>query len=621
MAGIDIAKFKKQAKLKDRYQKQLQRLSSSGVDTNFIEKAVGEAVENLADVKTSSLVIYGEPQSGKTEMMICLTAKLLDDGHSIIVHLMNDSVDLLNQNLQRFKDSGLAPAPRGSSELLQSSTDHNPKELVVFCKKNTHDLTKLIARLKGKGKLVVVDDEADFATPNSKINQGTKTKINGLVGELLGKAGYYVGVTATPARLDLNNTFQNDAETWVEFPPHKKYTGQDVFFPLDKKVTYRLKLLDQGGSPEEARDAVVRFLVTVAFLNTRLGNRKEDNYTMLVHTSGSKTGHEADRARIEESVRALIDSESEEFDELVKQVHKTAQDLYPASDADELTSYIVRNASRATLVVLNSERDRKALGANATEPSSPFTFIIGGNIVSRGVTFPNLLSMFFTRNVKHRLQQDTYIQRARMFGARGSYLEHFELTIPSQLYADWHKCFTFHRLALATIKSNLGSPVWIGDNSVSVASGSSIDKATVRFDEGEMSFGTFEFSEDLDSTVKQGQTSVSTLKNLQKKIGSDALPAFLINYIDTALKSNPGSLAIHTASLVSYGSKTEQSTLSRGKGFIGKSQRETKKFPNASHHIKIFYNKQGRARLFYKFQGNLQFVKNLKNFVSPNGDK
>jgi hypothetical protein len=70
-------------------------------------------------------------------------------------------------------------------------------------------------------------------------------------------------------------------------------------------------------------------------------------------------------------------------------------------------------------VVLNSERDRTAAGDNATEPSSPFTIIIGGNIVSRGVTFPNLLTMFFTRNVRHKLQQDTYIQRARMFGARG----------------------------------------------------------------------------------------------------------------------------------------------------------------------------------------------------------
>ena len=58
----------------------------------------------------------------------------------------------------------------------------------------------------------MIDDEADYATPNSKINQGTKTAINDLVGKLLGGDGYYVGVTATPARPNLNNTFQNDTE-------------------------------------------------------------------------------------------------------------------------------------------------------------------------------------------------------------------------------------------------------------------------------------------------------------------------------------------------------------------------------------------------------------------------
>ena len=42
-------------------------------------------------------------------MMICLTAKLLDAGHGTIVHLMNDSVDLLIQNLDQFKLAGLAP--------------------------------------------------------------------------------------------------------------------------------------------------------------------------------------------------------------------------------------------------------------------------------------------------------------------------------------------------------------------------------------------------------------------------------------------------------------------------------------------------------------------------------
>jgi hypothetical protein len=610
---IDLAKFKKKAKLKDRYAKQLLRLQSKQRATVFIEQAVKDATSNLAASDAQALVIYGEPQSGKTEMMICLTARLLDEGYTTVVHLMNDSVDLLTQNLRRFKSSGLAPAPRSLSEFLLSSDAQKPQELVVFCKKNVRDLKKLIKRLKTRKEIVVIDDEADYATPNAKINQGTKTKINRFVGRLLGKSGSYVGVTATPARLDLNNTFQNDTAKWVNFPPHGEYTGQTVFFPLDKKVTYRLKLLNQGGNPKEAQEALVRFLVTVAYLNT-YENGAEENYTMLVHTSGKREDHEADRVRIEESVKALIDSDSKEFDELVTRVHKSAKELYPKKDADLLTNYVVANASRSTLVVLNSERDRKAAGENATEPSSPFTIIIGGNIVSRGVTFPNLLAMFFTRNVKHRMQQDTYIQRARMFGARGKYLKHFELTIPTQLYSDWHRCFVFHKLALDTIKGNLGSPVWIGDKRVSIAAESSVDKSSVVLDKGEMSFGIFDHSAKLDALVSKDPQDINTLKKLRIKIGNDALPKFLIDYIDAVSQGGAGLLAIHTASSIEgYGAKANQKTISRAKGFMGKSQLETKRFPNAIHHVKIFRNKHCRARLFYKFAGSLQFVQNPKD--------
>ncbi|MGH7782984.1 MAG: Z1 domain-containing protein, partial [Candidatus Binatia bacterium] len=356
MAGkLDIAKYKLKAKLKDRYAKQLNRLQAAGNATACVEEAVEGAIKNLAAVNSASLVIYGEPQSGKTEMMICLTAKLLDDDHVTIVHLMNDSVDLLAQNLRRFKSSGLAPAARGLSELLQSTDDQNRQELVVFCKKNRRDLDKLIRRLSGRKRLVVIDDEADYASPNSKINQGARTKINELVGKLIGNDGYYVGVTATPARLDLNNTFQNDTEKWVNFPPHSRYTGQDVFFPLDKKVTYRLTFLNQAGNPQEAQAALVRFLVSVAYLNC-YENGEEKNYTMLVHTSGKKEDHEADRTAIEKSFRSLIDRNSSNFGTLVTEVYAAAQKLYPEKDADLLTDYVVENASRATLVVLNSER-------------------------------------------------------------------------------------------------------------------------------------------------------------------------------------------------------------------------------------------------------------------------
>jgi hypothetical protein len=608
---IDLEKFKKKAKLKDRYARQLQRLHDKGIAPGCIEEAVNGSVTNLASARSSSLVIYGEPQSGKTEMMICLTAKLLDKGHSTIVHLMNDSVDLLTQNLRRFKSSGLAPAPRGLSELLQSDTQ-KPQELVVFCKKNPRDLKNLIKRLKGKSNVVVIDDEADYATPNAKINQGTKTKINRLVGRLIGKDGSYVGVTATPARLNLNNTLKNDTAKWVRFPSHAKYTGQDVFFPLDHKVSYRRKLLVQGGSPKEARSALVRFLVTVAYLNSYV-NGEEQNYTMLVHTSGKKQDHEDDPVAVEKSIQALIDTEGKDFGALVTEAHQVAEQLYPDADPDRLTEYVVENASRTSPVVLNSERDRKALGDNATDPSSPFTVIIGGNIVSRGVTFPNLLSMFFTRDVKHKLQQDTYIQRARMFGARGGYLKHFELTIPSQLYADWHKCFIFHRLALATIDHKLGSPVWIGDRRVSVAADSSINKATVALDKGEMSFGMFDYSPNLDQTVLKDQSDVRTLEKLRKKIGNEALPQFLIDYIKATLPGGKKSLAIHEASSIAgYKKSANQKAISRKKGFIGNPQLESKRFPQAVHHIKILFNAKGKARLFYKFKGSLQFIQNLK---------
>lgn len=610
MRVFDLEKFKAKAKLENRYEKQLQRLTTKGTQTDCIQAAVNGAVQNLTLAKTSALVIYGEPQSGKTEMMICLTAKLLDEGYKVIVHLMNDSVDLLSQNLRRFRESGLAPAPRTSTELLQTAGDQLPNELVVFCKKNGRDLTKLTDRIKVMDKAVVIDDEADYATPNSKVNQGVKTPINDLVEQLIGKDGFYIGVTATPARLNLNNTYENDAEKWVQFAPHAKYTGQEVFFPLDKKVTYRLKYLQQGGNPEEARDALVRFLVTAAHLN--LVGDNEKNWTMLVHTSGKKLDHEADRITIEEAVHALTESDSPQFAALVSRVYSTAQELYPGGDPEDITSYVVSNASRTSLVVLNSLRDRNSAGESATEPSSPFTIIIGGNIVSRGVTFPNLLAMFFTRNVQHKLQQDTYIQRARMFGARGAYLEHFELTIPTQLYADWHRCFVFHRLALETIKTNLGSPVWIGDSRVSVASSGSIDKARVAFDKGEMSFGILAFDPGLDELVQAGQTDVGTLVKLRDAVGEAALPTFLIEYVKAVMAGGGGTLAIHTASsIASYGESADQETIARAKGFMGKSQLEPKKFPTAAHHVKIFHNKAGKARVFYKYQGSLQFIQNI----------
>ena len=119
-----------------------------------------------------------------------------------------------------------------------------------------------------------------------------------------------------------------------------------------------------------------------------------------------------------------------------------------------------------------------------------------------------------------------------MFGSRGDYLEHFELTIPQSLYDDWRTCFIYHRLALYTIKENLGSPVWMGDGRVSVASAASINKATATYNRGEMSFQMFDITDDVGAMMSTTTIGTTSLWALRQKIGNAALPEFLIKYIE-----------------------------------------------------------------------------------------
>lgn len=610
----DFTAMARKVALKTQFQRQLNRLKSAQQQIDCVEDAARDVLAKLSSKAPTALVVYGDPQSGKTEMMICLTALLLDNNYRTIVHLMNDSVDLLRQNLDRFKLAGLAPAPRNSSDLANAPlvSGHSA---VIFCKKNAKDLKKLIESLKSVAGVVVIDDEADYATPNAKINSALKerTRINALIDTLLGRSGHYIGVTATPARLNLNNTFNNITETWVNFRSHKAYTGQDVFFPLTATPTYRLRRLTGPATAKDSRSALARFMVTVAHLNLALdaAGKPEDNFSFLMHTSGRTEDHNSDRKAITKATTALIAGSGKDYLQFASEIHDAAVALYPAEDADALTGYVVANASRSAIVVLNSTRDRQAAGDKPTTPTCPFTIIIGGNIVSRGVSFPNLLAMYFTRDVQHKLQQDTYIQRARMFGARGAYLADFELTIPSGLYADWHRCFVFHRLALNAIQDNKLSPVWIGDPRISVAASSSIDRGTVDLNKGEMSWQIFDCTNlgTLDSIANSAPQSINTLTSLANLIGS-ALPSYLIDYLRPFVSSKPELLAIHTSASIANQSSANIQDISRRRGFLGTNQLEIGRFPKAIHHVKIMHNGAGRGRVFYKNLGGVQFMQN-----------
>lgn len=597
----------------NQYKERILTLKAKGVNTESIEKTVDDTIKNLTKARGRSFVIYGEPQSGKTEMMIALNARLLDEGRAVIVNLLTDSVDLLSQSLSRFRASGLSPSPKQFSELPATANDLVGRKWVIFSKKNARDLEKLIELLRKTSGVVVIDDEADYASPNAKVNSDEKTKINKLIHQLLGSDGQYIGVTATPARLNLNNTFDNESELWVDFKPHPAYVGQDFFFPSNGKVDYRLRTFpaDEGNDRVELQTAILHFMCGVAEQHK---SGTKENFTMLVHTSGKRDEHAEDIRIIQNTINILSDGKHAKFKKLVGRVLDIAEEY---GDPKEVVMFVLNNIARHQIIEINSNGSSGSVSDIAT-PTSLFSFGAGGNIISRGVTFDNLLSMYFTRAVKGKLSQDTYIQRARMFGARNKYKTKFQLWIPDTLMADWSKCFEFHKLAIQALRSAGGAPVWLADHKTIPTSASSIDKSSVDFEGGEMSFALFKFDSAVHGPLmeRKGRSDEKMLDQLRAAFDEKELPDYLLNYLRQTLRDGAG-ISFHKASV--FGVKgsgytdEEKKFIRRNKGIFANTEFRRSERPDARHHLKIFHNEFGSGRMFYKIKdGTIKFMQNRR---------
>jgi hypothetical protein len=129
-------------------------------------------------------------------------------------------------------------------------------------------------------------------------------------------------------------------------------------------------------------------------------------------------------------------------------------------------------------------------------------------------------------------------------------------------------------------------------------------------DSGEMSFELFEYNEAQINDILQGVgTSESKLDSIASVLGEPKLPKYLRDFIENFSRGGTGSLAIHPSRTIANYKDADQARIERKRGFIGSF--DLTKFPNAIHHIIVLYNATGRARVFYKYTGNIKFLKNL----------
>ena len=140
---MDISKFKN----KDRNKRYEKYISSKKYDTTHIEETVNTAFNHIQSGE-KSFVIYGQPQSGKTDMMIGLCSKLFDEGTEIIIVLVQSITLLENQNRTRFAESGINPGPKWFAEIMEPDYKFEGRKHLLFCTKETRHLRNLIAYLK-----------------------------------------------------------------------------------------------------------------------------------------------------------------------------------------------------------------------------------------------------------------------------------------------------------------------------------------------------------------------------------------------------------------------------------------------------------------------------------------
>jgi len=627
---MDIEDFFRKRIVNDRYKRRLEALQRRDWDITHIKAGVDSVITNF-EKGAESLVIYGEPQSGKTEVMIALTCALLDMQVKTIFVVMNDNVELESQNFKRFKEASaeINPTPMSAPEFIDLKDQDKKLDVqrIIFCRKNAANLEKLITECRFLQNRVVIDDEADYASPDNKINkQGKKSAINKLVGQLgkLDDGGRYIGVTATPGRLDLNNTFANRAQDWVFLQSHDQYIGRSYFFPISDADVKRSDFIlerqpETGDSPKFLEESFLRFVTKVAILNLQKEHFEDHkNYSMLIHTHGQKAFHKKDKSDLEGFVHNFTARKVKKLEKYYAYIDGYAKKLASISphnlDSEDIFAYIADNMGRRSILVINSENDKANVDASCN-PRDLFTFAIGGNIVSRGLTFNNLLTFFFSRNVKGKLQQNTYVQRARMFGTR-PYIKWFELCIPDSLYEDWATCFADHEMSIQSAIS--GDIRHFSSKRTSSADSGSIDKEHVIGASGEIAAGgIFEINQSLLEKLRFAQNKpISGLRRLIQlgDLPANAVDPGILRYIDNMTgNSDNDAVIVDIDKTFVYESKSlNSSTLMRDRGgLIQAIIKGRPKYLEKPHVFLITSDGDGNARFVYRLSAGKRILKNL----------
>lgn len=359
-------------------------------------------------------------------------------------------------------------------------------------------LHKLIEDLQEKfGKDLVsllIDDEADQASQNAGARKRKVTPTYAAISALrdLDSRNILLSYTATPQAVLLterNGRLRPNFCVTVE--PRTNYFG------LEKAVSdsfqhnrievddWGLKPSQMSTSPKSLRDALItfactgwiRFSIPATFYHA--GNMAEGalekqlkSIQMLVHESGSvkehRKVHQFVTWELERLTEGLVDAISgsltsgqlkdlvEEWESGLASIREAANpqlinSLKPTIDI-EFYKEILNLLDDSKILVVNSDPNKPGPAEDMPIDDEDWTqnklwILIGGDILGRGLTIPQLTTTYFLRHAKSP-NFDTVSQQMRFCGYRSNYSQF------TQLFAQGHT------LGIFEVMNEIDSTVW-----------------------------------------------------------------------------------------------------------------------------------------------------------------
>jgi hypothetical protein len=355
------------------------------------------------------------------------------------------------------------------------------RKLVIVAKKQIKNLERILdffdkqyPLLKGK-RVLIVDDEADLASvrfvrPRNRPDDLEQGRIAEKIDEMrrLVTAVGYLQVTATPYSLYLQpESYGPESDDTFVFKPkrpaftellpiHSGYVGGDDYFLAPSNDDPRSFLFVEV--PQEEQDrlrrsdarsikptgilstpgisrlvrAIVTFILAVSLRRWQQAEReeKEQKYAMIIHNDTQKAAHAWQHQVIEWIFQALEEMASSDVEKLRPLFDGAYTDLNNSITADhgavptrpKAFEMFVEGArsGRVAIESVNSDQDVLALldpRSGELKLREPFNVYVGGNILDRGITIPNLISFYYGRNPR-TMQADTVLQHSRMYGNR-----------------------------------------------------------------------------------------------------------------------------------------------------------------------------------------------------------